>query len=922
MAYETKHLFLKTFILPGVVPRVQEIMRSGFHLTAALMAHIFVLIGLLPKNHAYVKAENYGRFGSVRVLRQGYAHLKWEWRYADKIAIYFAMLMGLAALFIQLALFLFSIFVLGSAVAAPPDSATIFGWFGNTPAGANTDIAFRLLDMVFGLPDMYNSCVTTNSCTTLQGNPQPMMYGGTYPWPVHTAFRSLLGFYNAVIVGIGILIIFYMFISTVLETAREGVPFGQRFNRVWAPIRIILFFALIMPFAYDGTVNTAQWITFKVAKWGSNVATNGWREYNAALTETYLGDAEHLIAQPNAPRGVALATFNLVMQTCRHAESRLNERKIEPYIVLPPGVGAVTGNCMPLEAGTSFDEVVNFSGRNNITIRFGERSEPCTIASPTDETYKDQSGYVYPYCGEMSLDITGIGEPGARDLKEDYFNFIKTLWQDPQTRAAAANLVDLNTSQDPDWTVPDTSVMNYAVPTIDSYQASFRTSMENSIDAQRAAAGTMPPELLNCGWACAAVWYNRVAEMNGAMSDAVYGLPAVTLWPSVMEAVRKERQELDADFSGSEQFNPRPLTGDAISLDSEENVEIASILNRAYQFWVMHPALSVDEFGNVTNDGRSNRSSFFKDFINMLLGSGGLFDMYKNADTHPLAQLSALGKSLMDAALRNLAIGTVGGGSASVMSLFELEEKYNIPTESLALIAGAVQAAGMATIVMGFILYYVLPFLPFLYFFFALSGWVKAIFEAVVAVPLWALAHLRIDGEGIPGKTGASGYYLLLEIFLRPILTVFGLLGSILVLSAMVRVLNYLFEEIIHSVGGFSSEKVYGVTVDIPSDNPTPPPPIDIGFSQNDVNDFFLTSMYCIIVYMLAMSSFKMIDAIPNYIMRYMGASIEAMGEKVGDPAGELTGTIASRAAILDILNSFGGRKKSGAGDSVTNDDD
>ena len=62
-------------------------------------------------------------------------------------------------------------------------------------------------------------------------------------------------------------------------------------------------------------------------------------------------------------------------------------------------------------------------------------------------------------------------------------------------------------------------------------------------------------------------------------------------------------------------------------------------------------------------------------------------------------------------------------------------------------------------------LFYIIPFMPFIYFFFAVGTWVKAIFEAMVGVPLWALAHIRIDGQGLPGDAAMNGYYLLLEIF-------------------------------------------------------------------------------------------------------------------------------------------------------------
>lgn len=55
--------------------------------------------------------------------------------------------------------------------------------------------------------------------------------------------------------------------------------------------------------------------------------------------------------------------------------------------------------------------------------------------------------------------------------------------------------------------------------------------------------------------------------------------------------------------------------------------------------------------------------------------------------------------------------------------------------------------AGIALTV-GVFLAYFLPIIPFMYFSFAVISWVLEIFEAIVAMPLWALAHLRIDGEG------------------------------------------------------------------------------------------------------------------------------------------------------------------------------
>ena len=132
---------------------------------------------------------------------------------------------------------------------------------------------------------------------------------------------------------------------------------------------------------------------------------------------------------------------------------------------------------------------------------------------------------------------------------------------------------------------------------------------------------------------------------------------------------------------------------------------------------------------------------------------------------HPLAQLSTIGKSLVESAIQNmgLAIGMSFGGGL----LGALGPHLGPALQSASAMFSSIATVGLSV---GFILYYILPFLPFMYFFFAVGGWVKGLFEAMVGTPLWGLAHLRIDGDGLPGRTAMSGYVLIFEIFLRPIL--------------------------------------------------------------------------------------------------------------------------------------------------------
>src|SRR5690606_19193220 len=84
----------------------------------------------------------------------------------------------------------------------------------------------------------------------------------------------------------------------------------------------------------------------------------------------------------------------------------------------------------------------------------------------------------------------------------------------------------------------------------------------------------------------------------------------------------------------------------------------------------------------------------------------------------------------------------------------------------------------------------------------AFGGWIKAIFEAMVGLPLWALAHIKIDGEGIAGPLALDGYLLVFEIFVRPIVIIFATISSMAVFSALVFTLNTIWELVVTNLTG------------------------------------------------------------------------------------------------------------------------
>ena len=85
------------------------------------------------------------------------------------------------------------------------------------------------------------------------------------------------------------------------------------------------------------------------------------------------------------------------------------------------------------------------------------------------------------------------------------------------------------------------------------------------------------------------------------------------------------------------------------------------------------------------------------------------------------------------------------------------------------------------------------------------------------------------------------------------------------------------------------------------------------------IDQFFYTVVYAVLVYIMALSSFKLIDLIPNSIMRFMGSNVGAFSDKSAFEAEstiQLTG--GAGYMLTDDLAKAGQSAAKAAGQTVT----
>lgn len=834
-------------LLPGIVPRLRDFGSGGFSFLAYLIVNLYVMVRILPENHPYNKHENVGKFGIRHVISEASRHVKYDLKHFDQVAIFAVTVVAFALIGLQIISLVFS-FV--------PSIAAHAGLF-NTPSPKD-DIAFNLLDMVFGVPKLY--CNFSGTCSAIQGE---------LPWAFHSALHTMFQFYSMAILLLAVIILLYYIFVVVAETAFTGTPFGKRFNTIWAPMRLVVAVGMLVPVNYG--LNSAQYLALYSAKYGSGLATNGWLNFNSVISAKMGSrpnptgqDADNLAAFPNPPDIQAIVGFVALANACRYLYATIDNKTISPYLVKYPDKNQV------VSSASSFQDAVDYYAGGDVTIRFGEHDAAA---------YADYKGNVAPYCGEITIHAADINnQVGAWDIQAAYYKDVLTLWNDSDFKnfgKRVAYIHDFVESTDPcsvSLTPDNTDCSKFPFAQwkqqqLDDQQAVFETSLQaawqNLVDN---GAFIIDTQILNRGWAGAGIWYNKIAQYNGAWMSAVHNVPTVSKYPKVMDDILEIKRKQDVSIQGVEAFRPNLSAEQAANFDGYDE-KIARGLFETITY------LLEDDMNQASGE-LANDSNVITKVMNVMFGTYGLFDIRnsKNRNVHPLAQLTGIGKGMLDAAIRNLVVATgfaAGGGAASALGA----QNFGPALSSL---SGAVLTITSIGIVVGFILYYVIPFLPFIYFFFAVGGWLKSVFEAMVGVPLWALAHLRIDGKGFPGDLATDGYFLILEIFIRPILCVFGLIAGISIFAAQARVLNEIFDLVVLNLTGFESE------------NPVTVIAGTLTMKRNVVDEFFFTIIYTIILYMMGTASFKLIDRIPESILRWMGSGVRTFADNREDPTESL----------------------------------
>lgn len=187
----------------------------------------------------------------------------------------------------------------------------------------------------------------------------------------------------------------------------------------------------------------------------------------------------------------------------------------------------------------------------------------------------------------------------------------------------------------------------------------------------------------------------------------------------------------------------------------------------------------------------------------------------------------------------------------------------------------------------GLLLFYYIPFVPYLIWITGVAGLIVLLIEAVISSLIWAFAHLYPDGDGIVGRAG-QGYSLVLSLVLRPALMVLGFGFAI----ALMNVFGYIFHATFD--GAFK---------------------INNGGSTGFFGLFVAISLYTYLMINLTNKCSSIIHVVPDQILKWAGGHVEQLGNFSRETTGNLESVAAGFAG--GVMSGVG--RTSGAANAAAN---
>ncbi|AZZ94715.1 hypothetical protein EUZ85_29990 [Hahella sp. KA22] len=664
------------------------------------------------------------------------------------------------------------------------------------------------------------------------GSTVDVITGGTGPANPDSVLGAMSQILNTGMLVFTGLIIGYVFLTGVLNSAHEGNPLGRMYSTMWVPLRMVVALALVLPFS--GGYSTMQIGVMWLAGHGIGLVNSTWNAaldhitstgtlYPPQITVDYENTAMRILESRVCMHGINTADRHI------NVEEKPVEIVDDDQVVSIRSSGTTEAPLVPVQHRVMqrYDSVYGLAGAG---IAYGA-AWLSGFPNGIPRSYGSNP------CGSITLEFAEIDEGTAIDIPvRSYQNkVIAAHAQLDEDLDSLAREIVLSTV-DETAPAPDQAAYNLAVNNFKTeYQKAISDALSEIASARVSkwaggnpdAAG-MTVGARDAGWISVGAWYWDLQRVN-AETQKMVSVKAELVGPTEAALEHDDYQSFMDGLAAYSQnmLVTDPATGTPVnamerSTYADDNATLGFVMGRVES--VINFALSEpDPVAGLANVGH------------VIIGT------FETALT--AAFVSDLAACVADDTSEAVG-GLIGGAARPVTSTL-----CRMTNKALWSLVGA----GLLLIPIALMLAFYLPATPMILWIMGVAGWFVMLIEAVIAAPIWAVSHAMPEGSGFIGERAKAGYMVALSVFLRPALAIFGFFASMLLVIVMLKVVMLIF---LPAMSGMIGDSISGV-----------------------VTAVAMLGIFTVLIIQIAHRAFGLIHEVPDKVLRYIGGGSENLGE-------------------------------------------
>ena len=634
-----------------------------------------------------------------------------------------------------------------------------------------------------------------------------------------TIIPQIVGQFTGFVAAIACAFVVYTLLMHIHRAAESSRLLGPNQSSMYV---VRVGFAAIMMFPLGGGFSVGQALVMQGAMTGIGM---GRATYNYAVKA--IGPDAIVVAQPMIPGTQHIVAGLIDSELCMD--------------LINLASGTTTGDGGPLVPIPQPVTVSNANDGGYTSFRYSmstgnQWGDPVCGTVTVRESLRNQTqvaGVTVDMAAVQKAVLTSVLESAIRN---QVASVARTLWQTKQ----AAALVPLQ-----DILINAT---NTYTSSLTATATSTASALNAAIQAQAQQARNGDTNLIQnqvqqstLGWAAAGAYYLEIARMNASTLSLLAAVP-VTSSPT---------------YAG---------IGTALSLDlaplAAAQKDFMTTLNYAVQTTDGTqapngvPRTLADAKEDPAGGGWLDRVFGTLNLSNAALAAITRYMLpTTQVWTDPFGGLMQLGQFLINTSLAGMVGSAVLSSTTSSTGLAIWNTLTFNWAGAAATIAGHAIMSFLATpiltallslLIPGLVIAYVLPMIPYVMWIAGVAGWVILVCEAMIAVPLWMLAHMTFGGDGLHGRA-VEGWGLLFSVVFRPPLMVIGLFLGYFIFAS----LSWLIRMSFGIAAGFVLQNGWIVS--------------------NFIGLAVLLSIFVMMHVIAALMSFRLVAQLPHHLPRLIG---------------------------------------------------